>query len=145
MIEKRVDRVLELEARCFARYLLGRELEGHPLEQAFVERYARALAALAEEPGQADPVLEMARRAPWLLPFLDAGAALFARQTPLRRRLLIMTAILEASPDFVGHFMIEEATLGSVSKALLSAGIRTALTAPIGGLLLVLAGTRRER
>jgi hypothetical protein len=142
---ERVDSVLEHEARTFARYLLGRELDRRPLSDELVERYVRALGALAEEPSRADRVLTLARRVPRMLPWLDAGSALFRREAPIRHRLLIMTAILEASPEFVDHFISEESRLGGVSKTLLVAGLKTALMAPVGGALLLLLGAQKRR
>ena len=84
------------EAARFGRYLVG----GAPSEE-LVERYARAHAHVLREPATpADQaVLAFVRAHPWSLPLLDAGTALVRGAPLLRRKLLVMMAILEATPE----------------------------------------------
>ena len=44
-------------------------------------------------------------RRSWSLPFLEAAAGFLAPRSILRRKTLLMTAILEATPDFVQDFL----------------------------------------
>ncbi len=87
---------LREEALRFGRYLVGVAPSGE-----LVERYARAHAhVLREPPTPADEaILAFVHAHPWSLPLLDAGTA-FSRSAPLlRRKLLVMMAILEATPE----------------------------------------------
>jgi hypothetical protein len=88
--------LLRDEAVRFGRYLVG----GAPSAE-LVERYVRAHAyVLREPPTPADEaVLAFVHAHPWSLPLLDAGTALVRGAPRLRRKLLVMMAILEATPE----------------------------------------------
>ena len=88
--------LLRDEAVRFGRYLVG----AAPSEE-LAERYERAHAhVLREPPTRADEaVLAFVRAHPWSLPLLDAGTALVRGAPLLRRKLLVMMAILEATPE----------------------------------------------
>lgn len=95
------------EARLFGRYLVGEE-PGEP----FVDRYlAAADALLSSSPG---PVVRFALRRPRTLPLLDAASAVVRPRGPLRSRLLVMAAVLEASPAYADRFLPQPA--GSVRQ-----------------------------
>ena len=84
------------EAMRFGRYLVGTA----PSEE-LAERYATAHAhVLREPPTPADEaILAFVHAHPWSLPLLDAGTALMRSAPRLRRKLLVMMAILEATPE----------------------------------------------
>jgi len=89
---------LRREAVWFARYLIDAE----PSE-ALVERYVRANAKVLHEPPTTRDaaVLAFVHAHPWSLGWLDAGTA-FTRGAPrLRQKLVVMMAILEATPDYI--------------------------------------------
>lgn len=90
------------EAEHFARYLIGEP----PLDEE-VERYRRAVAVRGAEPVAARDraLLERMRRHPWLIGPLDAGLALLDPDSPVRLRLCLMLAILEASPAHCPRFL----------------------------------------
>lgn len=91
---------LRREAGWFARYLIG----AVPSD-ALVERYIRANAKVLHEPPTArdEAVLAFVHRHPWSLGWLDAGTA-FTRGAPLlRRKLVVMMAILEATPEHIAE------------------------------------------
>ncbi|MDB4962295.1 MAG: Nucleoside-diphosphate-sugar epimerase [Myxococcales bacterium] len=90
--------LLRHEAVWFARYLV----DAIP-EAALVERYVQANARLFAGPPTAGDaaILAFLHAHPWTLALLDAGTA-FAHGAPLlRQKLVVMMAILEATPDFV--------------------------------------------
>jgi hypothetical protein len=117
---------LRTEARMFGRYLIGRE----PAE-ALVERYCRANATLFA--GEADDaLLAFARAHPWSLAMLDAGAGLSQGQSILRKKLLVMTAIVETTPELVDRFEQRAASLPGLAWRVGMAGTRTALHAAAG-------------
>jgi hypothetical protein len=90
------------EGALLARYLLGGDEPGpEPLE-----RYARACEKLFSgpyEPGDL-AVLRLARHHRWTLPLLDAAAGVFEPHALLRKKLLLMLAILETMPAHLEHF-----------------------------------------
>ena len=87
---------LREEGVLLALYLLG----GREPPLAALERYESACATLfnAPHPPEDPAVLGFLRRHPWSLPFLDAAAALFHPHALLRKKLLLMLAILETMP-----------------------------------------------
>jgi hypothetical protein len=86
------------EARIFGRYLVGED-PGEP----FVDRYGAAADTLLDAPP--GPVVRFALRWPRTLPFLDAASAVVRPRGPLRSRLLVMAAVLEASPAYADVFL----------------------------------------
>jgi hypothetical protein len=90
------------ECRLFTRYLIGQE---PPAD--CIERYRRACEVLFHDsPGASSAAtLSFLRRHSWALPCLDAAAGFCQRDDPLRKKLLVCTAILEATPAFSEHFL----------------------------------------
>lgn len=86
-----------------SRYILG----GGDASLALLQRYADAHVHL--DVGGATTsdraTLAFALAHPWLLPSLDAAAAFVRPQALLHRKALLMTAILEASPDHADLFL----------------------------------------
>jgi len=123
------ERDLEDEARVFGRYLVGR-----PPSAAIVARYvaaSRTLFAEVSPPGER-AVVTFARRRPWSVGMLDAAAGLVRPGSLLRGKLLVMGAILEASPECAEDFLPRNAAGVAflVSVALL--GTLAVLRAVIG-------------
>jgi hypothetical protein len=92
---------LELEARCFAAYLVDREPPA-----ALIERYRRANEELLPEPavGQDRALMDLVHARPSLLPLLDGASGLLRPASLLRRKLLVMLALLETTPELAGWF-----------------------------------------
>lgn len=112
-----MDPSLRSEARVFGRYLLGREPG-----KAFVGRYGTAVEARLSDPG--GPVVRFVLRWPRALPFLDAAAALIDPRGPLRSRILVMAAVLEASPEHADLFLPRATgAIRQVAGSAISAGI----------------------
>ena len=90
------------EAEHFARYLIG-EPPG-PME---VERYRRAVELRGAVPRTERDrrLLERMIRHPWTIGPLDAGLALIDPESPVRFRLCLMMAVLEASPAHCRRFL----------------------------------------
>ena len=132
---------LRREAVVFARYLIA----AVPSE-ALVDRYVRANDKVLREPsptaGDA-AVLAFVHRHPWSLGWLDAGTA-FMRSAPLlRRKLIAMMAILEATPEYVADTApVEDAGLPQLVWRLGTAGARAAVKL-VGGTALAALVVRR--
>jgi hypothetical protein len=93
---------LELEARVFSRYLVGRVAP-----DGLLARYADAVRTLLAVPGGTadEAILDFVRRHPWSVSLLDAACALVRPRARLREKLLVMAAVLEASTDFAEEFL----------------------------------------
>jgi hypothetical protein len=93
---------LELEARVFGRYLLGRVPQAD-----LVERYRDANRVLFPPPAPPAEaaVVAFVRRHPWSVSLLDAASGLRRPGSLLRNKILVMAAILEASPAFAEEFL----------------------------------------
>lgn len=130
------------EAIRLGRYLVG----GAPADE-LVERYARAHAhVLREPPTRADEaVLAFVRAHPWSLPLLDAGTAIVPGAPLLRRKLLVMMAILEATPEHAERTLpVDGIGLPRLLLRLGRAGAAAAVKMAAGAALAA-AVTRRAR
>jgi hypothetical protein len=82
---------------------LGRYLVDDRLTDELIERYVAAHQRLL--PSTTDRVSAFGRRYPISVPCLDAAAGLVGRHCDFRKRVLLMTVILEASPEFADKFL----------------------------------------
>ena len=130
------------ECDALARYLVGR-----PCPEDVAARYARAVDELGL-------TLSPVERAVWgtavafrpLLACLDAGVALWNRHGVVRRRLLVMFALLEASTANTDRFLYVPrgmtAHAGTLLRCIL-APFAIVLGTPLG-LLCLATGNRRQ-
>lgn len=110
------ESALALEARRLAPGLVG----GEP-PPPVVARYVAAHRALIEAPR--DPreiaLAAFAVRHPWSARPLDAACGLIRPQALLRRKLRLLAAVLEATPDFADAFLPPAAPPRALSLRLL--------------------------
>lgn len=134
------DGDLEVEARAFGRYLVGRV---PPPE--LIARYREASRALFPAPvaGRDAAVLGFARRHAWSVAFLDAAAAFLQPGGMLRNRILLMAAILEASPEFADEFLPRQAPAWSLLLRVAGLGLLAAVRALAGTVILAAASRSR--
>jgi len=134
------DAALEAEARIFGRYLV----DGTP-EPAVVARYCAASHALwPAPPGARDAaLLDFVRRRPWSVGPLDAAAALLDPGGLLRSKILVMSALLEATPTHADDFLPRSASAPALLWRLASSGTVAVLQAAAGALLYRLVGRAR--
>jgi len=131
---------LRREAVWFARYLIDEEPSA-----ALVERYVRANAkVLHEAPTARDQaVLAFVHAHPWSLGWLDAGTAFLRGAPRLRRKLVVMMAILEATPAYVDRTMpVEGAGIPRLVGRLGLAGATAAVKLAAGTALAALVVRR---
>ena len=123
---------LEKEATLFCRYLIKQT----PTD--FVkELYARALDQQVALNDSDKKILKFALDHTWSLRFLDAGAAIIKPQSELRKRLYIMFAILESSPNYVDCFLTIDRSVFYLFKIIFS-GIRAIISTIVGIMLIKL-------
>ena len=127
---------LEIEARCFARYLVGCAPTGE-----LAARYARANRALFPEPaGEADEALvAFVRRHPWAVSLLDAACGWLRPGARLRDKIVVMAAVLETTPEFADEFLPRTAGPTALVTRLAGLGLVAAARALLGALLLPIA------
>jgi hypothetical protein len=94
----------EVDTECS---LISRYLIGVDPPQEFKDRYRAGQRALFGEESleSAEPEMKFFRAHPWALPYLDAGAVVLNRESILRKKIILMTAILEASPAYAEFFL----------------------------------------
>ena len=127
------DAGLQHEAQVFARYLLGTDAP-----PVLVARYVAASRRLFPgSPAPADAaVVAFARRHPWSVGCLDGASALRRSSGLLRSKLLVMSAICEASPEVGDAFLPRVVAVPLLLLRLGGAGI-AAVTQALGGLVLL--------
>jgi hypothetical protein len=93
---------LAAESVLIGRYMLGRQ---PPPE--LQERYVAAHRILFQDSAGSTPAPELRfiHRHPWALPLIDAGAGLLQPESIVRRKVFLMTAILEAAPIYADFFL----------------------------------------
>lgn len=127
---------LDDEARILSRYLIGRETDSRA-----AARYAAGCSrifASQEDPAEA-AVVGFALRHPRTLPLLDAASGLLAPQSLLRRKLLLMLAVLEAAPEQASLFQARRRARAAVVMAVAGRGLWAVLKAVAGAMLLPIA------
>ncbi len=119
------------EAEAFARCLTGR-----PCGRERAARYAAACTRLAPEerltPAERN-ILRTAVRLPWLAGPLDAACGVLQPAHPLRARMFIMAAVLEASPEGARDFLPASASRPAL-MVLTAAGLAKAAVKLLLGL-----------
>jgi hypothetical protein len=88
-------------------------------------------------------VLDFARRRPWSIGLLDAAAALLDPGGLLRCKVLVMSALLEATPAHADDFLPRSASAPALIWRLASSGTVAVLQAAVGALLYRLVGRAR--
>jgi nucleoside-diphosphate-sugar epimerase len=94
-MSENAKRVLEAECRSFAAYLVGAAPISYIEEQYTKAAHAHGLGFDEEFPGFDRVTLALARRGRMLARWADAYCSIFHRGGPLRRKLIVLAAILE--------------------------------------------------
>ncbi len=128
-------RTASTEAATFAAYLLGQ-----PADRRTCELYDEAVARRAPSANDHNQrILQFALAHPRLLGALDVALALTEPGSDLRRRLLLMAAVIETQPRYAERFLsCDRSKLYPL--VLLLVGLRAAARAAVGLLLLRFVG-----
>lgn len=115
--------------------VLGRYLVSATISETLINRYKLGLQHSAIQADKTTPLVATFIKHPMLLPFFDAGLALTLPNSFLRKRIFLMLAILEATPDYA-HLFLEkkQGFLGFIKFMLF--GFRAVYRAVIGIVLL---------
>ena len=100
-------KIEDREAEVLSKYLIGKEC---PAE--IVEHYQEAIAKLNAGLNDSEQkIWGKMLSSPFYLKLIDSGLAISNPQSALRKRIFIMLAILEASPDFTDSFLPQERSI----------------------------------
>jgi hypothetical protein len=92
------------EALTFGRYVLGRDVNADA-----VALYERAVGLCSGGwEGSDDAVVRFVLESPWALGPIDGALSLARPRSVLRKKLLLMAAILETIPEYSGDFLPAE-------------------------------------
>jgi hypothetical protein len=95
---------METEARLFAAYLGAK----HPTEE-LIDRYCKGVEMLAIRGSYKEmKVLNKLLTRSFLLPLMDAGFGLLKPQHVIRKRLLVMAALIETDKTYTHLFILEQ-------------------------------------
>jgi hypothetical protein len=112
---------LRTEAVIFARYLVRRDPSA-----LLVDRYVRANEELFAHTEAIDhDIVAFARRHPWSIGMLDASAGIIGGSSLLRKKLLLMTALVETTPELVDRTEPRSVDLPRLVLRVGTAGVRT--------------------
>ena len=104
MLDAREQKYLETEAKIFCTYFSVQ----HPSIQ-LIQQYVKGCQQLRLT-GSSDEELLLKKiiKHPWTLPFADAAHSFPNKSTLLRKKLLLVFALLETSPEHHKHFRTED-------------------------------------
>lgn len=129
---------IDLDGECalISRYLIGSEPP-----QELKDRYRAAHRILLGEDAaeSVDPEMRFLRRHPWALPYLDAGAAVLRRESTVRKKTILMAAILEATPIHADFFLQPPDPVFKLLCSLFWQGVRAVAKTAVGIPILLVA------
>jgi hypothetical protein len=131
---------LKKECRIITRYLVGQ-----PPSRGQEQRYVEGVAILPVDGATSEDmaVAEFAFSHPGSLPYLDAALGLIRPHSLLRSKLLLMVAVLEASPDCCHAFLPREVSASRFWVEMTQYGVSSAARALIGLVLYGFAARSR--
>ncbi len=92
------------EATVLAKYIGAKEIV-----PGLLPRYNEALGRLSLQLDSKEGLLmQRLLRHPFLLPLVDGGLALVQPQHTIRKRLLLMSALMETETDYAGLFLTKD-------------------------------------
>ncbi len=133
------DTVWRVEAVAFGQGLVGEE----PGE-AEILRYISAQPILfPDQPSPRDErLLAFCRKHPRAVAYLDAAQGVFGAEDLLRKKILVMAAILETTPRYASAFLSEDLSRTALLLRLARHGLVGVLRVLIGTPLLLVMGRR---
>jgi hypothetical protein len=140
--ERASARTVEVEAIKFSRYL-----GAYDPPRDVLGRYADACAVLLTDGPTSTEMrlVDFCVRHPLFLPALDSAAALLRPHSLLRRKLLIMAAVLETTPEGSTHFLPRSLPLRALAALLVRSAVSTAAGVVVGVPLLLILERRGRR
>jgi hypothetical protein len=120
--------MLEQEARLFTRYLIGRDANPQAI------RLYETVMSTSKPDNKDKKLLDFMTSHPSSIGLIDAGLVFHNATSEARRRLYIMFAILEASPEYCDFFLPKKRSPFYILVIFYS-GVRAIIKAGLGLLL----------
>ena len=126
---------MQHEAKLFAQYL-GVKVD----DKVLLTKYSDAIEKLKFSLNEKEEnILWYLLKMPFLLPFVDGAWAFLKPENGIRKRILIMNALIETQPQYVQFFLNQKDVPFPIIK-LIFRGLMAVLRGIIGVLLLLLFG-----
>ncbi len=93
--------MMQFEAQVFAKYL-GAKIDDGILLQKYINAIEKLKINLTEKEQK---ILYYLHKMPYLLPFADGAWALLNPKNGIRRRILIMSALIETQSQYLQYFL----------------------------------------
>jgi hypothetical protein len=113
------DADLELEARIFGKYLIGKEIS-ETVIPLYKKAHVKSHFKFYDDDSR---ILKFLLKYPSLAGIIDGGLALHNRDSVIRKKIFYMLAILETVPEYSEHFLSPKLSVRSTLEFLLF-GIR---------------------
>jgi len=122
-------KILEKECRLITRYLIEEEPS-----QEFISTYIMGNSSLLSDPQLEEDlsIMSFIRQYAWVLPFMDAACGILRPRSLLRKKILLMVAILEASPHYINHFLPEAVSGPRFFFSMLRYGVQAGVKVILG-------------
>lgn len=118
------------EAKAFGHYVVG-----HQPSQTIISLYKKAVSSPDLAIDVTDQkLLAFVHRYPYLIGLIDAGLPFYKPYSEVRRRLYLILAIMEASPDHYNQFMPQKRSFLYIF-AVMYFGILTIIKTIVGSVL----------
>jgi len=126
---------MQHEAKLFAQYL-GVKVD----DKVLLTKYSDAIEKLKFSLNEKEEnILWYLLKMPFLLPFLDGAWAFLKPENGIRKRILVMNALIETQPQYVQFFLNQKDVPFPIIK-LIFRGLVAVLRGIIGVLLILLFG-----
>ena len=126
---------MQHEAKLFAQYL-GAKVDDKVLLTKYTDAIEKLKFRLNEKE---ENVMQYLHKMPFLLPFVDGAWAFLKPENGIRKRILIMNALIETQPQYV-HFFLNQKDVPFPIIKLIFRGFVAVLRGIIGVLLILLLG-----
>jgi len=126
-----VEEVKRLQKECL---LITCYLVDEAPSQEIISRYIMGNSSLLSDPQLEEDlsILNFIRQFEWVLPFMDAACGILRPRSLLRKKILLMVAILEASPYYTNHFLPEVVSLSHFFFSMMRYGVQTGVKVVLG-------------
>jgi hypothetical protein len=127
--------MMQREAKLFAQYL-GAKVDDDALLIKYSDAIEKLKLSLSEKE---ENVLRYLLQMPFLISFADGAWAFLNPKNGIRKRILVMSALLETEPQYVQYFLNQQDVSFPIFK-LIFRGSVAVLKGMIGVLLMLLLG-----
>lgn len=126
---------MQREAKLFAQYL-GAKVDDETLLQKYSNAIEKLKLSLSEKE---ESVLRYLLKMPILLPFADGAWVFLNPKNGIRKRMLVMSALIETEPQYVSYFLNQQDVSFPIFRFIFRGSVAV-LRGVIGVLLILLLG-----